>query len=181
MGTNFYWLVEHQESKDIVLPTGKTVYRSSGIDHMDPNYHLGKRSGAGFYCWDCRITLCKEGPEGIHKGSIKDDPRLRWFDACPKCGKTKQDNYPSRYDRVVDEEGARPEEDDYRVPTGVAYACSFSWAQDADMALNIMMERPEEVLVEDEYGRTYKGIEFVKMLHASCPIHLNHFVGQQFS
>lgn len=36
------------------------------IADMDPQYHIGKRSAAGLYCWDCGKTLCKDGESGIH-------------------------------------------------------------------------------------------------------------------
>ncbi|MCF7795992.1 hypothetical protein K9M42_02765 [Patescibacteria group bacterium] len=43
--------------------------------------HIGKRSAAGHYCWDCNITLCKEGEQGIHSSDSK------WHERCPFCNK----------------------------------------------------------------------------------------------
>lgn len=176
MSTNFFWYMEHHTVGSRALPTGETVWRSKGFDEDDPKYHLGKRSGAGLYCWDCRVTLCSEGEESIHSGSNT------FLSACPKCGKTEEDNIPSRFDRLADTEAEYvPEEADYRKPTGVAGCCSFTWAQDPDQALAIMMERPNEILVEDEYGRAYTGEEFLKLLDASCPVHIHKMIGQRFS
>ena len=45
--------------------------------------HIGKRSAAGWYCWDCRITLRKDGESGVHQGD------RAWHDRCPQCGKTR--------------------------------------------------------------------------------------------
>lgn len=176
MGTNFYWFMEHQTVGDRALPTGEIIYRTKGFDEDDPKYHLGKRSGAGRYCWDCKLTLCAGGEGAIHEG------KSTFFSACPKCGKTEEDGFPSRFDRVIDlREEYNAEENDYRKPTGISGACSFTWAQDAERALKIMMDQPGEVLVEDEYGRTYTGDEFIRLLDASCPIHFHNLVGQRFS
>lgn len=176
MSTNFYWYMEHHSVGDRALPTGETIYRSKGFDEDDPKYHLGKRSGAGLYCWDCKVTLCSGGEELIHKGSAQ------FLSACPKCHKTESDSFPDRFSRIVGVvEEVRAEENDYKKPTGVAGACSFTWAQDADRAIQIMMDQPDEVLVEDEYGRTYTGDEFMRLLDANCPIHFRELVGQRFS
>ena len=43
----------------------------------DGEVHIGKRSAAGWYCWDCRQTLCKGR---VHYGD-------GYFDRCPICGK----------------------------------------------------------------------------------------------
>lgn len=43
--------------------------------------HVGKRSAAGLYCWDCRLTLCRSGESMVHFGGNRD-----FFLSCPKCG-----------------------------------------------------------------------------------------------
>src|SRR5437879_5718682 len=72
MGTNFYW-----RTAATLLPTGEDVPEDSD----DPRIHIGKRSAAGPYCWDCDQTLCKDGIDGIHQG------KSGWYPACPRCGK----------------------------------------------------------------------------------------------
>lgn len=47
--------------------------------------HIGKRSAAGLYCWDCGITLCKDREAGNHLSESK------WFEACHKCGKKREE------------------------------------------------------------------------------------------
>jgi hypothetical protein len=191
MGTNFFWLVEHHEARNIVLPTGVEIYRGTGLDRHDPNYHLGKRSAAGPYCWDCNITLCIQGNNRIHFSSWKNKEK-EWYTACPKCKKCEEDNFPNRFERVTGEPqkvvAANPlmvelglNKPNRKRPTGVAGCSSFSWAQDPRKVLDVLKARPEELLVEDEYGQTYKGIDFLNMLDTQCPIHFEDSIGQQFS
>ena len=47
------------------------------------NRHIGKRSDAGFYCWDCEITLCKGGGRAVHSGD-------EFYNKCPKCGRPRE-------------------------------------------------------------------------------------------
>lgn len=172
MSTNFYWNIEGHVRREVVLPTGKTLQLTRGYDDMDPDVHLGKRSGAGRFCWDCMVTLNKGGNAAIHMG------RSDWHPACPKCNKTEKDNYPTRFDKVVDFE--KEVVTDAR-PKGIAPCCSFSWAQDPDGVLIILKERPNEPLVIDEYDVPYTGMEFGMMLHNSCPVHFVDSVGTRFS
>jgi hypothetical protein len=51
--------------------------------------HIGKRSAAGLYCFDCEVTLCKNGEDAIHQGSSG------WYNTCPKCGKVGLDTCTS--------------------------------------------------------------------------------------
>jgi hypothetical protein len=60
---------------------GTNFYTSDG-------QHIGKRSAAGVYCERCKQTLCKDGPQGIHKG------QSAWHKACPSCD-TPSDELPT--------------------------------------------------------------------------------------
>ena len=40
---------------------GTNYYLKGHRGDDNPKYHIGKRSAAGLYCWDCHITLCKGG------------------------------------------------------------------------------------------------------------------------
>ena len=53
MGTNFYWIVTGTAAvpSDVKVP----------IEEDSPEVHIGKRSAAGPYCWDCGVTLCEGG------------------------------------------------------------------------------------------------------------------------
>lgn len=152
MSTTFHWAYE---GATVTLPTGEVV--DLALDSTDPRVHIGKRSAAVWYCYSCNLTLCRGGESGIHHGK-------GFHDACPSCGGT-----PNR--------SAQPE--DVR-PTGVAGACSFSWAQEPDAVRRTCEERADEEIVVDEYGRQYTGRAFLAMLDAQCPVHLLH-VGEWFS
>lgn len=60
MGTNFYW--------------------KSDLD--DEDVHIGKRSAAGLYCYDCNRSLCKSEDLIHYTNAISD-----WYVKCPECWK----------------------------------------------------------------------------------------------
>lgn len=82
MGTNFYWIAKPDGEGGTVAPTG--ARGGPGCNgHDDPNFHLGKMSAAGPYCWDCGVTLCVQGPHAVH------DSERTYHEVCPRCGKTR--------------------------------------------------------------------------------------------
>lgn len=127
--------------------------------------HIGKRSAAGFYCFDCSITLCKEGNKGVHLG------RSEWDCICPKCGQfPKNESLENSsvglelgFNRMSTEE-----------KKGVRSCSSFTWALDPIHLQN-------RIIVKDEYGKRYKIHEFLKMLKTQCPIQFYDMIGQEFS
>lgn len=140
MGTNFY-VDNHNQSSN-------------------PKWHIGKRSAAGWYCWDCDITLCKDGEENIHGNS-------EWCHECPKCGAKKQDESFT--------EGAAGRElgfnkEQYKQKTGVASCSSFTWARKLGKVQKI----------EDEYGTKFTRKEFEEML-LECPVQYFDSLGREFS
>jgi Zn finger protein HypA/HybF involved in hydrogenase expression len=97
MGTNFFVNNDAEENEQI---------------------HIGRRSAAGLYCWDCNITLCASGDEGIHYS------KNRWHVKCPKCGR------PPVREKLSDSAAGR-ELGFNKKPAnkkGVGTCCSFSWA-----------------------------------------------------
>jgi hypothetical protein len=144
MGTNFYW-IKHQGDESI-------------------QYHIGKRSAAGRYCYDCGSTFNKDGTQSIH---FSDRKRLGWNDVCPCCGKVPDDKTP-RYNPVMIELGfEKPGE---KPAEGIAGASSFTWTMMKhmwDLEKQIMYASP---LVVDEYGREYTAKEFLDMIKRDCPI-----------
>lgn len=50
--------------------------------YMMNGKHIGKRSAAGLYCWDCKRTLCVFGEKGVHESNAPE----AWFEQCTKCG-----------------------------------------------------------------------------------------------
>lgn len=136
---------------------GTNFYRDSEHDG-----HIGKRSAAGPYCWDCRLTLCKDGETGVHNSSS------RWYAACPRCGQ-KPRTEPLVTSAVGRELGFNNGEPGPQ--SGVAGCSSFTWAVDPstfDLTLP----------VEDEYGRVYPNM---RALLSECPIWFYDMIGKEFS
>lgn len=131
------------------------------------NTHIGKRSAAGYYCWDCNVTLCKDGEEGVHQGSD-------WHKACPVCGaKFQAESLDcSAAGRELGFNTSQP-----KAGTGVSTVCSFTWAMKPD---HLVRRMEKGVQVVDEYGREYSPSEFGDVMEA-CPLQYYHSIGQDFS
>lgn len=129
MGTNFYW---------------------KGYEHSDDiKHHLGKRSGAGLYCYDCGTTLNRGGINVIHESeSIWN----KWLDECLACGK--------QYDEAKDGE-----------MIGVDYCCSFTWTvmKHLEQIKQFAKDNYEDKIIVNEYGEEFTAKEFLEMLKG-CPI-----------
>jgi hypothetical protein len=142
MGTNFYW------SDDEIVKTNNLVA------------HIGKRSAAGPYCYDCGTTLCNYGTDFVHasEGSF--------LPACPFCGTPFERGKASA---VAVELGFNQFADVPR--TGVATASSFRWRMMRHLAVirDIAATHPDRVCVVDEYDRTYTASAFLDMV-MECPI-----------
>jgi len=136
---------------------GTNYYTSKGK-------HIGKKSAAGKYCWDCKITLCKGGIKDVHTGHSE------WFDSCPECyGKPKEE--------TLDNSAAGRElgfnKQPYKAKTGVASCSSFTWAIQPDELLKIRK-------IIDEYDRKFTIKEFIKILE-ECPIRYFNMIDREFS
>lgn len=164
MGTNFYWRLGMENSP---------VPGDDDWDSMDIRVHIGKRSAAGQYCWDCDVTLCKGGNAEIHMG------RTEWWNACPKCGSlpVPHDGFSSG-PAAVELGFAKPR---VERPTGVRGTSSFSWAQDPERVGAICEQRSGELVVVNEYGDTMTGRDFLDMLLANCAVQYLDMVGREFS
>jgi len=161
-----------------------TNFYVRGFRHTDdPERHIGKRSAAGSYCWDCKITLCKGGESDIHYG------RTEWYDACPRCG-AKREAEGLDTSAAGRELGFNKSEPAAKL--GVASCCSFSWAM-TTVQFQDVLEKPntvccscdrpyddKEKIIEDEYGRTYTRDEFLKNVLAECPVQYWDSVGKYF-
>jgi hypothetical protein len=127
------------------------------------NEHIGKRSAAGMWCWDCSATLCIGGTSSVHSG------HGNWLSACPKCGATK-------IDETLDDSAVGRELGFNEAPpaskTGVRSCSSFTWAMHPSMISGA------SVFVKDEYGRAYTAEEFKNVLD-ECPIRF-FAIGQDF-
>jgi len=140
----------------------------------DDKKHIGKRSAAGLYCFDCNEPLNDRGLAGVHNYKARPLP------ACPVCGKTKEQE-PLENSSAGLELGFN--KNPYQKKTGVKTASSFTFA----MALEEVHEklshkRPSTKCVVDEYGTEYIRDEFMAIL-AACPtmLHFINMIGQEFS
>lgn len=149
MGTNYYWLTGDDERGE----------------------HIGKTSAAGAYCWDCGVTLCKNGVSGIHTDQSD------WHDACPRCGKAKDDDKVK--DAAMHQLGLRR---DQGRRTGVGSCCSFRWAiEPAAFGERCTQNKLGSDVIIDEYGETYTEAEFVVVVLGFAPIEFTDSIGQVFS
>lgn len=138
---------------------GTNFYKMDGT-------HIGKRSAAGMYCFDCNVTLCARGPNAVHEG------RSNWHDQCPECGKKY---IPDK----LEESSAGLElgfnKNPINANEGVKSCSSFTWAISKQDFYRSWVRK-----VKDEYGRVYTKKEFIKMLD-SYPLHYFHLLGRSFS
>ncbi len=144
MGTNFYF-----------------------VDRDGEGQHIGKRSAAGPYCWDCKLTLCQGGNEGVHFG------KSEWDERCPQCGKGKAEEslQQSSAGRELGFNKAKPQ-----AKTGVRSCSSFAWAVDP-LAI---FDADHRGGIVDEYGHCYTMRKFMETLN-ECPIRFYDAIGQDFS
>ena len=181
MGTNFYyWNLQQEENK-----------------------HIGKRSAAGMYCFDCNVSLCKEGAEHVHYTYIEmtekdafdqyahmfpnelDDVtihraipkiirrKVMWHNECPICG-TPSPSEELTISSVGLELGFNKGENPSK--NKVRSCSSFSWAISPSEFSNLS----KDVIIRDEYNRQYTLEEFKAMLD-EYPIKFTDSIGQEFS
>jgi len=171
MGTNFY------------------INGLPGVSMDDPRTHIGKRSAAGMYCWDCKRTLCKTGEADIHVTDPRDN---KWSEVCLSCGKgrAKESLEDSTAGRELGFNKNTP-----TVKSGVRSCSSFTWAQEPAPILSgekfgekftcpacdqpIPKSADGKVIV-DEYGRLFTLDEFKGILD-ECPVQYTYAVGTSFS
>lgn len=164
MGTNFYVRGHRYDS--------------------DPEFHIGKRSAAGLYCYDCGVTLCKGGEERIHMSSDNE-----WHTECPKCGKKFEQEALENSSAGV-ELGFNKDTTEQKL--GVRSCSSFSWAMLQPRFQELQTQFAGECrccgqlfpqqkkIIENEYGDLFTFQEFMKELFA-CPIRFERMRGKEFS
>jgi len=140
MGTNFYF-----------------------VDENGYERHIGKRSAAGAFCWDCGVTLCADGNSGVHLNG-------RWLKECPGCGEkpTEEDLGVSSGGRELGFNRIKP-----KAKTGVKSCCSFSWAISPED-----FKKLKGGHIRDEYDRKIKNFPGVL---SECPIQFFDSIGKIFS
>lgn len=165
MGTNYYIKGYDKRQSD-----GECVY-----DDCDPAVHIGKRSAAGLFCFDCGVTLCKGGKERIHFSQYD------WHDACPQCGKTRDEEKLTESSAGLElgfNKNATAKK------TGVKSCSSWTWAMNKQDQLNQrlaeMGQDPQGKCVVNEYGDEFTLAEFLELIDA-CPVHYEGSIGGFFS
>lgn len=139
---------------------------------IDTGQHVGRRSAAGLWCWDCGVTLCTGGVGWLHQS------QCGFLPACPSCGQ-KRVAGPSAYSSVLVELGfAKAAEERL---TGVQGCSSFSWAMHPEDAGAYCRMRANEPCIVDEYGHEMTGNEFGRMLECNCPVRFTDSIGTSFS
>lgn len=126
--------------------------------------HIGKRSAAGLYCWDCGISF---NPNLVNRVQCNNSKPLK---ECPKCGKPakKEDLFCSSAGREL---GFNKQEPSSK--TGVASCSAFTWAVNPDKI-------KKTIFVKDEYGSVYSGTFFRNNILAECPIQFFDRIGIKF-
>ncbi len=152
--------------------------------------HIGKRSAAGLFCWDCGITLCKGGKKEVHFSERMANrphtcfPRVpqevidNRFDSCPSCGKKQEKESPS--------ESSGGKELGFNKQSGkkmgVRSCSSFSWAIDDPIAFMIDLKtKTKKIAIFDEYGRKISKKDFKRIIFEDCPIRYYSSIGEEFS
>ena len=151
MGTNFY----------IKTPNTDT-------------HHIGKRSAAGLYCWNCDLTLCKEGNDKIHLTGLAAHDK-KWYSKCPNCDakQLKESLSESSSGRELGFNKSEPKR-----KSEVASCSSFTWATEPKFYINLI--KTKKTLITDEYDREYSIKEFADVLE-ECPIRFYGSIGTDFS
>ena len=148
--------------------------------------HIGKRSAAGMFCWDCNVTLCKKGKSEVHSSYgyvVHDDGKgvleslaeycnyinQFWYDKCPKCHKEES--------KEKIHEGASGRELGFNKKPlkrqGVSSCSSFSWDVEPEKIKKLKF-------VKSEYGERLTINEFYDILQ-ECPIQFYDSIGNDFS
>jgi hypothetical protein len=131
-------------------------------------YHIGKRRAAGLYCWDCSLTLCRDGEVGIHHGS-------GWHMRCQKCG--QHVSFFGKTSSINTHE-----------KSGISICSSFIWAMRPDDVFSrcceiVDLSNPKADInvkcIGDEYCDLYTYIDFLRVL-LECPIQYFDHIGLDF-
>jgi len=153
MGTNFYW--KH-----------KLETADSDEADMNPSIHIGKRSAAGLYCWDCMTTLCRGGEKEVHTSRYY-YPERQWHPECPKCGKTKEESTEEHSAGMVELGFQKPITKRLK---GISSCSSFTFAQTPANVKQACLDHHNDVIIINEYKQEYTGKQFLDMLRFNCPI-----------
>lgn len=106
--------------------------------------HIGKRSAAGFWCWDCKIQV---------------ESKNQFF-ICPKCGlKVYEQTAIKGFNPAYRELGFTKAVEQRR--TGIAGASHFTWHAKDRSEADKMVERKK--FFKTEYGEIWNAKRFQRM------------------
>jgi hypothetical protein len=164
-----------------------TNYYAYDVKSKEQLYHIGKRSAAGHFCWDCGMSsknIAKDnwdkkpyiyGTRAIHCGGFEEN-RLNNeptdLEYCPVCGK------PFHVDKeevnaMFAELGFSKQPNRTNNTT-----CSFMFGISPYVLSDVMSN--ENICVIDEYGRELTKEEFKEVIQ-NCGVKYYDFVGEDFS
>lgn len=125
--------------------------------------HVGKRSAAGMYCWDCK--------EILHADNETSDGKYQ----CPMCSEIESDEgWNSSVGRELGFNNEKPHR-----KSGVASCSSFAWDIDP-LLITYLFDTKRKKIIVDEYGRKFTAAQFNAILE-ECPIVEYDSIGDDFS
>ncbi len=120
--------------------------------------HIGKRSAAGSYCYDCGSVFHQHTSE-LHSG--RDSDFFKYLDSCHGCGKRREERtvFPSS---AGIELGFNKAEEVKK--EGIGSCSSFTWTlmKHKWELQKLASKKNRKKIVEDEYGRKYTAKEFLE-------------------
>lgn len=134
--------------------------------------HIGKRSAAGTYCWDCKLTLCVGGIAYVHRSSRP------YLTLCPGCGKKKDEEAFERSAGAIELGFSKPVNVRRK---GVTSVCSWTWALPPNAFRDWAEKNPQFSNIRSEYGDVITAKDFMEMIDTNCPIEFTDSIGVEFS
>jgi len=179
MGTNFYW-------KDPARINGRPV---EDEDEDSPLIHIGKRSEAGLYCFDCGVTLVYndvvagfDRSAGNSRNKLVHTSQAYQSNTCPQCGEseTQETLETSAAGLELGFRDGSPTAEERR---GVRSCSLFGWAQDPGWVIAKLLELQDESggIAVDECGEEYNAYAFLRVVLVACPLWFTDSVGTSFS
>ena len=178
-----------------------TNYYACDKETKEELYHIGKRSAAGYFCWDCGVSYTNiaetytsrlysmtayhrpteynetsylYGNDAVHM--TRHDNKLingepEILDCCPICGKPKEEEL-TEVNSAYAELGFSKQPGKKHNTT-----CSFSFAVSPYVLSETM--KNENIIIKNEYGEELSKEQFKEVLQ-DCGLKYFHSVGQEF-
>jgi hypothetical protein len=186
MGTNFF-LKENVRKSFLELlkrnEPGKVEY------YEKEDIHIGKRSAAGWFCWDCKKSLCLNGDDFVHSHKDQYGTEVRMSEICVYCGLSVPKDaklFEGAVGRELGFEIEKPKHEGIETVSSFCfsippYILKRALAHFAIEAIANKEEWDKIKTIYDEYGREYTNIEFFDDVLGECPITFVDMIWRQFS